>query len=206
MAEIIQGSDEWFAMRVGKVTASRISDIMAKGRNGEKSATREKYKAELICERLTGTKTEGFTTQSMADGVERESVARSLYEAKFGVFVDEVAFVDHPTIPMSGASPDGIVAEDGLIEIKSPQAQAHLKHFKDGAPSNYLYQMYWQMACTGKKWCDFVSYQPYFPDYLQLVVKRYHRDDEEIQRIESEVMKFLSEVNEEVNKLEKVKQ
>jgi putative phage-type endonuclease len=207
MAEIIQGSDEWFACRAGKVTASRVADVISKGRGGEESASRRNYKAELVCERLTGKKTEGFTTKAMADGVDREPLARALYESKYAVFVDEVAFVEHPTIAMAGASPDGLVGEEGCIEIKSPQMATHIDYFKAGVPvSKYIPQMAWQLACTGRKWVDFVSFNPDFPDYLQLFVVRYHRDDDYIRQVESEVMKFLVEVDEEVIKLQKVKQ
>lgn len=207
MDEIVQGSPEWFATRCGKVTASRIADVLAKGRGGEESASRRNYKAELVCERLTGKKTEGFTTKAMADGVDREPLARALYEAKYAVFVDEIAFVPHPTIPMSGASPDGLVSEEGAIEIKSPQMATHIDYFKAGIPvAKYIPQMAWQLACTGRKWVDFISFNPDFPDYLQLFVVRYHRNEDYIREIESEVMKFLKEVDEEVIKLEKVKQ
>lgn len=201
MPEIIQGSPEWMALRVGKVSASRVSDVLAKIKTGEAS-TRKNYKAELVCERLTGQKTETFTTKAMSDGVEREPIARALYESKFGVFVDEVAFIDHPTIPMSGASPDGLVGEDGLCEIKSPQRATHLSYLLDGVvPSQYIPQMNWQMACTGRKWCDFISYNPDFPEYLQIFVIRHHRDNVVIQEIESEVMKFLTEVDVILDKL-----
>lgn len=205
--EILQMSPEWFTERCGKVTASRIADVLAKGRGGEESASRKNYRAELVCERLTGKKTEGFTTKAMADGVDREPIARALYEAKYAVFVDEVGFVAHPSISMSGASPDGLVGDDGAIEIKSPQMATHIDYFKAGVPvSKYIPQMAWQMACTGRKWVDFISFNPEFPDYLQLFVVRYHRDDDYIRQVESEVMKFLVEVEQEVIKLQKVKQ
>lgn len=199
MDEIIQGSPEWFTERCGKVTASRIADVLAKGRGGEESASRKNYRAELVCERLTGKKTEGFTTKAMADGVDREPIARALYESKYAVFVDEVGFVPHPSISMSGASPDGLVGDDGAIEIKSPQMATHIDYFKAGVPvSKYIPQMAWQMACTGRKWVDFISFNPEFPDYLQLFVVRYHRDDDYIRQVESQVKLFLDEVSNEV--------
>lgn len=207
MDEIVQGSPEWFAERCGKVTASRIADVLAKGRGGEESVGRKNYKAELVCERLTGKKTEGFTTKAMSDGVEREPIARALYESRYGVFVDEVGFISHPKILMSGASPDGLISDDGAIEIKSPQMATHIDYFKAGVPvAKYVPQMAWQLACTGRKWVDFISFNPDFPEYLQLFVVRYHRDEEYIKHIESEVIKFLEEVDEEIIKLEKVKQ
>lgn len=197
-----QGSQEWFEARVGKVSASRVADVLAKIKTGEAS-TRKNYKAELVCERLTGQKTESFQTKAMTDGIEREPIARALYEAKFAVFVDEVGFIDHPTISMSGASPDGLVGDLGMLEIKSPSRATHLKYFLDGvAPSEYIPQMNWQLACCPeRKWVDFVSFNPDFPDYLQIFVVRHHRDDDVIREVESEVMKFLSEVDFIINKL-----
>lgn len=191
---IEQGSDEWFASRAGKVTASRLADVMAKIKTGE-AATRKNYKAELICERLTGIKTESFTTKAMEVGTDREPVARALFEAKYGLIVDEVGFIDHPTIANSGASPDGLIGLDGLLEIKCPNRSTHLEYFLDGVPpAKYIPQMMWQMASTGRKWCDFASYNPDFPEHLQLFVVRLHRDDDKIREMESEVMSFLNEV------------
>ena len=196
-----QQSDEWFASRAGKATASRIADVMAKIKTGE-AASRRNYKAELVCERLTGLKTESFTTKAMEIGTDREPVARALFESKFGMIVDEVGFIDHPTIPNSGASPDGLIGSDGLLEIKCPNRATHLEYFLDGVPpAKYIPQMMWQMASTGRKWCDFASYSPDFPDHLQLFVVRLHRDDDKIREMESEVMKFLSEVEEILTKL-----
>ena len=196
-----QRSPEWFAARAGKVTASRVADVMAKIKSGE-SASRKNYKADIICERLTGTPTEGFTTKAMQDGIDREPIARAEYESRFSLFVDEIAIIDHPTIPMAAASPDGMVGSDGLIEIKCPNKATHLEYFMDGVvPSKYIPQMNWQLACTGRKWVDFVSYNPDFPDWMQLFVIRHHRNDEDIQIMESEVMAFLKEVDQIIEKL-----
>ncbi len=196
-----QQSAEWFAAKAGKVSASRLADVMAKIKTGE-AATRRNYKTEIVCERLTGFKTESFTTKAMTDGIEREPIARALFESRFGVIVDEVGFIDHPTIPNSGASPDGLIGSDGLLEIKCPNRATHLEYFLDGVPpAKYIPQMMWQMASTGRKWCDFASYSPDFPEHLQLFVVRLHRDDDKIREMESEVMKFLSEVEEILTKL-----
>lgn len=196
-----QRSPEWFAARAGKVTASRVSDVMAKIKTGE-SASRKNYKADIICERLTGSPTESFTTKAMQDGIDREPLARAEYESRFGIFVDEVAIIDHPTIPMAAASPDGLVGDDGMMEIKCPNKATHLEYFMDGVvPSKYIPQMNWQLACTGRKWVDFVSFNPDFPEWMQLFVIRHHRNDEDIQIMESEVMTFLKEVDQIINKL-----
>ncbi|CAB4133872.1 phage_rel_nuc, putative phage-type endonuclease [uncultured Caudovirales phage] len=194
MNDIKQGSDEWFAARLGKATASKIADILATIKSGE-SASRRNYRVELVCERLTGVRGETYTNPHMIRGTELEPLARALYESKMNVFVDEIGFVDHPTIPMSGASPDGLVGNDGLIEIKAPTAANHLDTILSGsAPSKYISQMQWQMACTGRAWCDFVSFNAEMPSELQLFIKRVPRDDEFIASTEKAVSEFLAEV------------
>lgn len=189
---IEQGSPEWLALRAGKVTASRVSDVMAK----TTTAAYQNYMTDLIAERLTGAKTESFTNAAMQWGVDHEAQARVEYEVKTGSLVEQVAFVDHPTIQMFGCSPDGYVGEDGLIEIKAPNTSTHIDYIRqDKAPTKYVNQMQCQMAVTGRKWCDFVSFDPRLPDGLQLFIVRLERDDEYISKMESVVQEFLNEVN-----------
>lgn len=205
LVQIEQGTDAWFQQRLGKVTASKIADIVAKTKTGY-STSRANYMAQLVVERLTGVKADSFTNAAMEWGTQTEPLARAAYELKNGVMVDEVAMIDHPTIPMSGASPDGLVGEDGLIEIKCPNTATHLDTLLSGeADKRYTYQMQWQMACTGRKWNDFVSFDPRMPDNLQLFIKRVERDDELIKELEAEVVKFLAEVDEKVEKLKSIK-
>jgi len=190
-----QRSPEWFATRCGKVTASRIGDLMAKTKTGW-GATRANYAAQLVAERLTGTTEPGFTNAAMLWGVEQEANARTCYEFERGVKVEEIAFIDHPTVAMSGASPDGIVAHDGMVEIKCPGTAKHINTLT-GSPidGGYIKQMQWQMACAGRQWCDFVSYDPRLPVEMQLHVRRVERDDAHIAGIEAHVAEFLAEVD-----------
>jgi putative phage-type endonuclease len=198
---IEQGTPEWFAQRIGKVTASRIADIMAKTKTGV-SASRGNYLAQLVAERLTGQSADTFKSGAMQHGTETEPQARMVYEAETGQIVTEVAMINHPTIEMSGASPDGFVGTDGLVEIKCPNTSTHIASLMaDKAPSGYIPQMQWQMACTGRAWCDFVSFDPRMPDDMQLFIKRVPRDEALIAEYEAEVIKFLAEVQETVDKL-----
>lgn len=192
----MQGTEEWFAKRLGKVTASRIGDVMAKGRSGAPSATRKNYMAQLVAERLTGVTAEGFTSPAIERGKEMEAEARLAYEIITGVQVAEIDFVEHPQISFSGASPDGLVGDDGLIEIKCPNTATHIDTLRGATISKaYRDQMQWQMACTGRRWCDFTSYDPRMPESMQLHVQCIYRDDEYIDEIESEVKAFLSEMD-----------
>jgi len=204
---INQGTEEWFQQRLGKVTASRLSDVIAKTKKGE-STSRQNYLIQLVSERLTGKKTDSFTNKAMEDGVEREPIARKLYESKTNSIVTEVGFFDHPVIKSSGASPDGAVnAEEegkyaGLVEIKCPIETTHTNTLMNKlVPSKYIPQMQWQLACTGAKWVDFVSYNPNFPDTMQIFVARVERDNAYIAELESEVLKFLDEVDQAILKL-----
>ena len=190
---IQQGTLEWRQLRLGKVTASRVADVMSKIKTGE-SAGRKNYKMDLVVERLTNTPTSSFTNAAMAWGTETEPLARMAYEAFTGTFVDQVAFIQHPLIEWFGCSPDGLV-DDGLIEIKCPNTATHIDYLLAGVPpAKYVPQMQTQMACTGAKWCDFVSFDPRLPTELQLLVVRLNRDDSYIQEIEVEVKQFLEEV------------
>jgi putative phage-type endonuclease len=198
-----QRTDEWFAARIGKVTASRVADVIAKTKSGY-GAGRANYLADLVVERLTGQKAQGFSNAAMEWGTEQEPHARAAYSAKTGILVEEVGFIDHPTVAMSGASPDGF-AEEGLIEVKCPNTSTMLEYILDGKPpQKYVTQMQWQMACTGRPWCDFVSFDPRLPERLQLLVVRVPRDDDYIAMLEAEVKKFLAELDDNLNKLEKV--
>jgi putative phage-type endonuclease len=195
-----QRTEEWFAARLGKVTASRVADVLAKIKSGE-SASRKNYKMELVVQRLTNRVGESFTNAAMEWGTEQEPFARMAYEAHTGTFVKEEGFVDHPTIEGFGCSPDGIVGE-GLIEIKCPNTANHIETvLENKAPSKYIPQMQCQMACTGAKWCDFVSFDPRVPEDLQLFVVRVERDQEYIDSMEVEVKQFLSEVLDLFNQL-----
>ena len=198
-----QRTDDWYAARLGKVTASRVADVIAKTKTGY-SASRENYMADLIVERLTGQKASTFTNAAMERGVEQEPHARAAYSARTGELAEEVGFIDHPAIPMSGASPDGLVA-DGLVEFKCPNTSTHLDTLlADEVPVRYVTQMQWQMACTGRQWCDFVSFDDRLPTHLQMFVKRVQRDDKRIAELETEVRKFLAEVDEKVTKLQEL--
>ena len=200
-----QGSDEWFAIRIGKVTASRVADIIAKTKSGY-STSRDNYMAQLVCERLTNQKAESFTNAAMQHGTETEPLARAAYEALKDVLVDEVGFVPHPSIKMAGASPDGLVGDDGLLEIKCPNTATHIDTLlNQSVPTKYFTQMQFQMACTGRKWCDFVSFDNRLPEELQLFVKRVPRDDTYIKLMESEIVQFIAELDDKINKLMKVK-
>ena len=193
--KIEQGSDAWKALRAGKVTASRVADVLSKVKSGE-SAGRKNYRMDLVAERLTGKPADSFTNSAMQWGTEQEPFARIAYETHKGLFVEQVPFVDHSTIEWFGCSPDGLVGEDGLLEIKAPNTTTHLEYLEDGKPpSRYIPQMMAQMACTGRKWCDFVSFDPRLPDDLQLLVVRLNRDDAYIQEMEAEVKQFLNEVD-----------
>ena len=196
---IEQGSEEWLKIRLGKVTASGVADVLAKTKTGV-SASRGNYLIKLAIQRVTGVVEESFTNDAMQWGKDNEAQARVAYEVASGNFVDQIAFVDHPAIQWFGASPDGLVNNDGLVEIKCPNSATHWSYIKDdGPPTKYYIQMQAQMACTGRSWCDFVSYDPRMPERSQLFIKRVMREDAYIAEMESEVKKFLDEVAVEVN-------
>jgi len=206
MTEIVQGSEAWFQSRMGKVTASRVADVIAKTKTGY-SASRDNYMAQLVCERMTNTVAESFTNSAMQWGTETEPLARAAYEAHADVLVDEVAMIPHPTIEAAGASPDGLVGDYGQLEIKCPNTATHIDTLlTQTVQSKYLTQMQWQMACTGRLWCDFVSFDPRMSDGLQLFVKRVQRDDAYIQMLEKEVIQFLTELDGKIKKLNELKE
>lgn len=201
VVDIEQRTAEWMAERCGKATASKIADIMARTKSGP-SASRANYAAQLICERLTGTVEQGFTNAAMQWGNDWEPTAREAYGLHVGEFVDEVGFVRHPTITDSGASPDGLVGDEGLVEIKCPNSATHIATLRGEAiPDKYIKQMQWQMACTGRAWCDFASFDPRLPDAMQLHVQRVARDDLLIAEMEGAVFEFLCEVDATVSDL-----
>lgn len=195
MEPVIQGSDEWHQLRLGKVTASRIADLMAKTKSGY-GASRANYMAELIVERLTGQRTESYLNAAMKHGIDTEPQARDAYCFLTDADVVEVGFIDHPAIPMAGASPDGLVGDEGLVEIKCPSSATHIETLlSESVPEKYELQMLWQMACTGRKWCDYVSFDNRMPGDMQLFRKRIHRHDGTVANVEAEVRKFLAELD-----------
>ena len=205
MNEVEQRSPEWFASRLGKVTASRVADVIAKTKSGY-SASRDNYMAQLICERLTGQQGESFTNAAMTWGTETEPLARSAFEAYADVMVEEVGFVPHPSIEMSGASPDGLVGAEGMLEIKCPNTATHIDTLlSQTVPGKYITQMQWQMRCCERQWCEFVSFDPRLPQDLQLFVKRVEFDPEYVAMLEKEVIQFLAELDDKVNKLTNLK-
>lgn len=200
-----QRTEEWFAARLGKVTASRVADVIAKTKSGY-STSRDNYMAQLVCERLTGQQGESFTNAAMQWGTETEPLARSAYEAYADLMVEEVAFVQHPKIEMAGASPDGLVGLFGMLEIKCPNTATHIDTLlTQTVPTKYITQMQWQMRCCERQWCDFVSFDPRLPQDLQLFVKRVEFDASYVAMLEEEVNLFLKELDMKVTKLTNLK-
>lgn len=192
---IPQGTEEWTAARLGKVTASRIADLTARTKTGW-GASRDNYMADLIAERLTGVAAEGYKSQAMQWGSDTEHQARRFYELIEGVTVASGGYLDHPTIAMAGASPDGFVGDDGLVEIKCPLTKTHIETLRGGRVNSvYAKQMQWQMACTGRAWCDFISFDPRMPEDLRMFVQRVPRDGPAIAEIEAVVADFLAELD-----------
>lgn len=203
-AAIIQRSPEWFAARCGSLGASQLADALAKTKSGW-GASRANLKAKLVVERLTGQQEEGFTSAAMQWGVEKEEEARIAYSFVTGRDVVEVGLYKHPTIIGSHASPDGLVDDDGCIEIKCPNSATHIETLKSNQVAHkYLLQMQWQMRCADRQWCDFVSFDPRMPDHLMLYIQRVQRDDDMLATLESEVRAFLAEVDEDVKALSKL--
>lgn len=198
---IEQGTPEWHALRCGKVTASKIAALTARTKTGI-SAMRATYMGQLIAERLTGVVAESYTSGPMQWGTDTEEEARDAYAFYHGATLHPVSFVDHPTIPMSGASPDRYVGDDGLIEVKCPNTATHIETLLGKSiPGQYVKQMHWQMACTGRAWCDFVSFDPRMPEHLKLFVRRLPRDPAVIAELEAEVRQFIRELDAKVAEL-----
>lgn len=199
---IEQGSDEWRRERCGRITASRIVDVMAKLKSGQPAATRKTYLSEIVAERLSGEPQDnGYTNAAMQWGIDTEPLARDAYEAKTLTPVEQVGMIRHPDMDFAGASPDGVVGK-GLVEIKCPKTSTHIDTLlSQKIDRKYLLQMQWQMACTGAKWCDFVSYDNRLPEPHDLWIKRVERDEKQIKEIESELRKFNEEVETIIKKL-----
>ena len=196
-----QRTDEWFAARCGKVTASRVADIISKTKAGV-SASRENYLAQLVCERMTGKPVESYSNSAMQWGTDTEPFARAAYEARMDLLVTEVGFIDHPWIPMSGASPDGL-ANEGMVEIKCPNTATHIDTLLSRiVPAKYITQMMWQMACADRPWCDFVSFDPRLSEKYQLFIKRINYDPEMDNLLENSVIQFLGDVDLKIQQLE----
>ncbi len=203
-AALIQGTDEWLQARVGSLGASRIADAIAKTKTGWGSS-RANLMAELIAERLTGQPAAQFSNAAMQWGTDKEPEARAAYEFWHDVEVEQVGLIRHATIAWSHASPDGFVGLDGMVEFKCPLTATHLDTLLgESIPAKYITQMAWQMACTGRKWCDWVSYDPRLPDNMRLFVKRLHRDDAAIAQLEIDVRAFLAEVDAKLGALMKI--
>lgn len=200
--EIVQRSPEWYAARAGKVTASRIADLMARTRSGW-GASRQNYMAELIVERLTGRPADTYQSAAMRWGIETEPQARDAYAFFADVDVAQVGFIEHPRIAQSGASPDGLIAADGLVEFKCPLTATHIDMLLNGyIAEKYALQMQWQMACTGRAWCDFVSYDPRMPEHMRYYCQRMARNDRLIANIEGEVILFQREIDQKIAALQ----
>jgi len=196
-----QRTPEWYAARLGKVTASRVADITSKTKSGY-STSRANYMAELLCERLTGTKADGYVNAAMQWGIDIEPSAREAYQSLLGVLVEETGFVNHPDITMAGASPDGLIGDVGMVEIKCPTTPVHIDTLMSGiVPSKHMAQIQWQMACTGRNWCDFVSYDPRMPENMRMFVQRVDRNETYIEEITKEVNLFLSELDTKISTL-----
>lgn len=200
----VQGTEEWRLERCGKVTASRVADAVARTRSGW-GASRANYMAELTAERLTGSPAESYTSAAMQWGTETEPFAREAYEIATGELVEEVGFVPHPTINDSGASPDGLVGASGLLEIKCPNTATHIQSLlTEKIDKKYFLQMQWQMTCTEREWCDFVSFDPRMPAELRLWKARIERDDETIKELEENITGFLAELRSQVSRLQEL--
>lgn len=202
--DIEQRSEQWFAARCGSLGASQIADAISKSKDGKAfGSTSANLRAKLVVERLTGIQEDNFKTAAIQHGIDSEEAARLAYEAHTGAFVTEVGLYKHPTIQGTHASPDGLVGDDGLIEIKCPNSATHIDTLKtEKVPTKYLYQMQWQMRCTDRQWCDFVSFDPRLPENLRLFVKRIPRDDAQIAKLETEITQFLKGVDDDVATLQ----
>lgn len=197
----LQRTEEWYRQRLGKLTGSRVADMLARTKSGW-STSRANYLAELVLERITGKRADAYVSPAMQRGTDLEESARIAYEFRTNATIEPVGFVDHPTIPMSGASPDGLIGADGLVEFKCPNSATHMDTLSAGTvPDKYVLQIQWQMACTGRAWCDFVSFDPRFPEAMTLFIQRVERDDKRIAEIENQAVLFLNDVEAQVRLL-----
>lgn len=194
-----QGTQEWLAARVGRVTASRAKDVLAAIKSGEAAARRD-YRVQLVCERLTGQpQDDTFVSDDMRHGTELEPAARTAYEAQTGQWVDQVGFLAHTEL-LAGGSPDGVIGDyEGLLEIKCPRPANHLRYLREfGAPKEHVAQITHLLWLTGAAWLDFVSYCPALPAHLALVVRRVERDEKAIADYDQKVRTFLAEIETEL--------
>ena len=199
-----QRDDDWYAARCGKATASRFRDVMARLKNGNPAADRQRYLTELVVERLTGQPVPAYENAAMRWGTEQEAAARAAYEQRAGVAVEETGFIAHDVL-MAGCSPDGLVDWDGLIEIKCPYNSAtHIETLLNGMPAEHMPQIQGQMWITGRQWCDFVSFDPRMPAELQLHVQRIYADPKAIADLAFGVSAFLKEVGSQVEALRRL--
>lgn len=198
---IEQGTDGWFAQRRGLVTASKIADVVARTKTGW-GASRKTYMAQLIAERLSGEVAESYSSAAMQWGTDHEPDAVAAYAFLTGHEIREVGFVQHPEIKESGASPDRLVNDDGLVEVKCPMTHTHIDTLLGASiDKRYRLQMQWQMRCTDRQWCDFASYDPRLPGRLSIHIQHVKRDDKLIAELESDVREFLAEMNDKIEKL-----
>lgn len=200
---ILQSDPAWAAARVGHVTASRMADMLAKTKSGW-GASRANYAAELVAERLTGAAGERYVNSAMQWGLDTEAAARTAYEFRIDQAVGPAAFLKHPRVAWAGASPDGFVGDVGLVEFKCPNTATHIDTLLIGSvPEKYRWQMQWQMACAGREWCDFVSFDPRLPENMRLFVRRFERDSETVAMLERETMQFVGEIEDTLAALQK---
>lgn len=204
--QIVQGTQEWMDIRRGKVTASRICDVMASLKSGE-AKTRFQYRAQLACEIITGETAPSYQNEAMKYGIMNEPYARAAYEAQTGNITEQVGFIPHPKIEDAGASPDGINIGNpiSLVEIKCPNMLTAVIFWLDGAiPRDYMLQMQWQMACCQAEYCDYVVFRPDLPENLRLHIVRVERDDKLIEEIEKAVVEFNADVKSTVAQLRSI--
>jgi putative phage-type endonuclease len=203
-AALVQRTPEWVAARVGSLGASCVHEVVARTKTGF-AASRANRLAALVVERLTGQPEETFQSAAMLHGIETEAEARAAYEFMNDAQVTEVGLIRHPRIERSHASPDGLIGDDGVLELKCPQPAAHLEFLLTGkVPEKYVTQMMWQLACGGRQWADFASYSPVFPPEMRLATKRLQRDDAKIAELEKAVVEFLIEVDAKVEGLRRL--
>ena len=197
IVDCVQHSPEWLASRCGRVTGSRMADVMSYLKRGGESQARKDYRSELVCEILTGMTPEHYVSPAWQFGIDNELLARAAYEIERDVIVEEVGFAIHPTILRCGASPDGLLPDGGVLEIKCPNTSTHIEYICAGLPpEQYRWQMFAEMACCERQWCDFVSYDARLPKDLRLFIVRLAWHDELIRQMEAEVLKFLAETDE----------
>lgn len=200
---ILQTDPGWAAARVGCISASRMGDMLAKIKTGW-GASRANYAAQLVAERLTGAPSENFVNGAMQWGLDKEPEARAAYEFRIDKRTGPAAWIAHPSLEWAGASPDGFVEDDGLVEFKCPNTATHIETLLGtGIPEKYRLQMQWQMACAGRQWCDFVSYDPRLPEQMRFYQRRFDREPETIAMLERESAVFLSEIADTLAALQK---